>query len=279
MIIWTLVQLLIFVVLMVLFILSPSNPFMKESDCCTADQSLTRAGNDLPLRDCANLACSFESFGYPVEANSNAWLFQDLPQNPLDGEASTLFEYGGEMWCCNLSANDESCCSHLPYGAACGAVMWMSGFAAVCGMIMTQVVLQGFYSFCSRRSAWWTTVSVVLGMGLRLIVFVTLFYFFWGFMFAFLFFFYPMLQCDNQHAFDWWRFGYLYVYYWFDNFGWIIQHGLTEWDGEMDFDTLIATHTSLAVIADGVFALIYVLLSKIKDSKGQAYFHLTWFKL
>merc|ERR1719464_482489 len=51
MIIWTLVQLCIFVVLMIMFVMSPTNQFMRDGDCCTADQYLTRAGNDLPLRD------------------------------------------------------------------------------------------------------------------------------------------------------------------------------------------------------------------------------------
>lgn len=87
------------------------------------------------------------------------------------------------------------------------------------------------------------------------------------------------MLCDNPYAFDWWKFGYLYVFYWFDNLAWILTHGFTEWDRNMDFDALIATHTTLSVIVDGVFALLYVLLSRIKDNRGEKYFHLTFFKL
>ena len=87
------------------------------------------------------------------------------------------------------------------------------------------------------------------------------------------------MLCDNPYAFEWWKFGYLYVYFWFENFAWIIANGFTEWDGNMDFDTMIATHTSLSVLTDGFFALIYICLSRIKDKRRQPYFELTFFKL
>ena len=81
----------------------------------------------------------------------------------------------------------------MPYGAECAAIMWVCGFAAVCAMLMTQVMLQGFYSFCSRRGPLWTVVSVIGGMFLRLALFFLLFYFFFGFMFLFIFFWVPMV--------------------------------------------------------------------------------------
>ena len=44
-------------------------------------------------------------------------------------------------------------------------------------------------------------------------------------------------------------------------------------------EILIATHTSLAVLTDAIFALLYIGLSRIKDNRRQPYFHLTFFKL
>ena len=155
----------------------------------------------------------------------------------------------------------------------------MAGFSAVCAMLMTQVTLQGFYSFMSRRGSFYTVLSVVAGTMLRLLLFISMFYFFFGFMFIFLFFWVPMMYCDNPYAYEWWKFGYLYVYYFFDNFAWMVQNGLTQWDGNMDFDTCIATHMSLSMMVDFVMALMYVCLSRIKDNRGQPYFHLTFFKL
>ena len=157
--------------------------------------------------------------------------------------------------------------------------MWATGFAAVCGMLMTQVMLQGFYSFCSRRGSHFTVISVFIGIFLRLIIFCILFYFFFTFLFTFIFFWVPMLLCDNPYAYNWWKFGFAYVYYFFENFAWVLANGFTEWDGNMDLDTLIATHTSCSVLVDLLFALSYIGLSRIKDNKGQPYFHLTFFRL
>jgi len=277
MIIWTFIQLVIFVILMILFYGSKENYFMRDKDCCKAQEYLTRTNNDLPLKDCSNQACPFENYG---NIFSGALALNDnRPRTPHNGDFSQVFQYQQQWWCCNLDANTDECCNKLPYGPSCGAIMWFCGFSAVCAMLMTQVTLQGFYSFCSRRNAYWTLLSVIPGMLLRLLLFFLLFYFFFGFMFIFIFFWIPMMICDNPYAFEWWKFGYLYVYFWFENLGWILSNGFTHWDGNMDFDTLIATHTSLSVLVDAFFAIIYVLLSKIKDNKGQPYFHLTFFKL
>lgn len=277
MIIWTFFQILVFVCLLVAFYSSTNNYFMRDYDTCYATDVLTRANNDLPLKECANKACLFHN--YTVFSGSIWGMNDDRPRDPRDGAKSMVFEYDQQWWCCNYDATSTECKSKLPYGAACGAIMWVAGFSAVCAMLMTQVTLQGFYSFCSRRSALWTVISVIGGIFLRLTIFVTLFYFFFGFMFAFIFFWIPMLLCDNPYAFQWWKFGYLYVYYFFENFAWIISNGFTKWDGNMDFDTMIATHSSLAMMIDFLFALVYIALSKIKDHKGQPYCHLTFFKL
>ena len=81
----------------------------------------------------------------------------------------------------------------MPYEWSCGAVMWVSGFAAVCSVLMTQVINQGVYSFTSRRNSIWVVLTVPLVMIFRLFLFFLLFYFFFGFMFVFLFFWVPMV--------------------------------------------------------------------------------------
>jgi len=280
--IWTAVQLALFVGIMMIFYFSGSNYFMQTEDCCEATEYLTRTNNELPLKDCSNLACPLrlgsEKSDYTLFSGSDA-ISDDRPRRPLNGKYSHVFAYQQEYWCCNLDAQSNQCCNGLEYGISCYALATMAGFSAVCAMLMTQVTLQGFYSFMSRRSSCHTLLSVFIGTMLRLVFFTILFYFFFGFMFIFCFFWVPMIFCDNPYAYEWWKFGYLYVYYFFENFVWMLTNGLTEWDGNMDFDTVIATHMTLSVMVDFLMAMLYVCLSRIKDDKGQVYFHLTFFRL
>merc|ERR1712087_558891 len=137
------------------------------------------------------------------------------------------------MWCCNLHASETECCASLPWGWACGMVMWMCGFASICSMVMTQVVLQGFYSFTARRNALFAALSTFIGVFMRLCMFEIMFHTFFGFCFVFLHFWYPMIQCDNPHAYKWWEFGYEYFYHFFVTINHLITYGVTEWDGYM----------------------------------------------
>lgn len=110
MIIWTFIQLVIFVSLMVAFYLSQDNWFMRHSDCCQATQYLTRTNNDLPLKDCANLACPLSQANtkfadhYQTIFDSSRSLTDQRPREPQNGAFSTLFQHE-QQWVCYIINN------------------------------------------------------------------------------------------------------------------------------------------------------------------------------
>jgi len=274
--IWVAVQMVIFVFLFILFLMSEKNPYMKDTDCCESNRYLTRENNNLPFESCPTASCQLYDFVYD---GSGYQLGDQRPREPKDGEFSEIFTYGGGKWCCNLHATETECCSALPWGWACGCIMWMCGFASICSMVMTQVILQGFYSFCSRRNSLFTMLAAMPGLIMRLFLFEIMYHTFGVFCFLFLHFWFPMIRCDNPHAEEWWAFGYSYFYHFFASIDWVLTHGFTEWDGYFDLDTFISTHCSLAFAADFFFGLLYFILSKIKDEQHRPYLHLTFFKL
>jgi len=274
--IWVGAQMTIYVCLFILFLLSEKNPYMKDEDCCTADTYLERNGNDLPYADCPTQSCQLYDFEFD---GTGKQLGDYRPRDPEDGEYSSIFANQGTQWCCNLHATDTECCSKLGWGWTCGCIMWMCGFASICSMVMSQVILQGFYSFTARRNPINVALSTFAGIFMRLFLFQIMYHLFGVFCFLFLHFWYPMIQCDNPHALKWWEFGYEYFYHFFASIGWVATHGFTEWDGYMDLDTFISTHATMAFVTDLAFAIIYAPLYKIKDQQHRPYLHLSFFKL
>merc|ERR1711941_169691 len=51
-------------------------------------------------------------------------------------------------------------------------------------------------------------------------MFEVMYHLFFGFCFVFLHFWYPMMKCDNPYAYEWWTFGYKYMYYFFAHLDW-----------------------------------------------------------
>jgi len=145
-------------------------------------------------------------------------------------------------------------------------------------MFMTQVVLQGFYSFSSRRNAWYVPAVVIPTLLLRLVLFVVMFYILFGFMFSFIFFWVAMYYCDNPYAFEWYKFGAYYMYYFFKHIESVFRLGFSRWNGQMDMDALVGAHTIYAFFTDLIFGLVYVVLNRQQDPIGK-YFDLTFFDL
>lgn len=272
-IIWALVQIIGFVALMFVFVFSSYNEFMYTKTCCTAN-ILMMDDYGKPLEDCGQKACRLYDFSF----SGSYSLIQDRPRYPFDGPTSRVFEINSQKWCCNLAETSDTCCDYLPIRVGCGCVGWMSTFSAIVAMFMTQVVLQGFYSFCARRSAWWVVIMSGPVLLLRLLLFVIMFYILWGFMFSFLFFWVAMYYCDNPYVFKWYKFGAYYSYYFFSHIERVFRLGFTRWNGELDMDALVGAHTVYAFITDFIFGLGYVLLNRQQDPLGK-YFDLTFFDL
>ena len=72
---------------------------MQKEDCCEATEYLTRTNNELPLKDCSQLACPLrlasEQSEYEIFSGNEA-LTDDRPRRPLNGEFSHIFTYEQE---------------------------------------------------------------------------------------------------------------------------------------------------------------------------------------
>jgi len=271
--IWALVQIIGFVVLLFVFVSSPSNEFMYTKTCCNATISLSDQFGK-PLGDCSQNACRLYDFTF----SGSYALVQHRPRYPTAGSASKIFEINSQQWCCNLAETSQTCCDNLPISFSCGCTGWVSTFSAIVAMFMTQVVLQGFYSFSARRSAWFVMGMSIPVLLLRLFLFVVMFYILWGFLFSFIFFWVAMYYCDNPYVFRWYKFGAYYMYYFFVHIERVFRLGFTRWNGKMDMDALVGAHTVYAFIVDFVFGLVYAVLNTQKDAMGK-FFDLTFFDL
>jgi len=276
--IWTTIQIFGFLVLFIFFLFSDYNYFMTLEDCCEATTYL-ESNDGVPLESCSNKACQLYDFIW----DGSTSLFDNRPRSPYDGRYSKIFEYNDKKYCCNLSESDPECCDFMPFGSSCGAVMWVSGFSAVCSMLMVQVILSGFYSYSSRRSSWYVVGMTIPAVVLRVLLFLIVFYVFWGFMFAFIFFWAPAMYCDNPYGYDWWKFGYWYMKFFFEHIGDVFLKGFTAWDGHMDMDALVGCHAVYAYSVDLFFALFYVCFNnfgkKSANSDKKFYLDLTFFDL
>jgi hypothetical protein len=268
---WTTSQIVGFLVLFIIFLFSDYNYFMQNEDCCNATSYLND-NNNFPNTDCGMKSCLL----YDHVFDGDIDLIQARPREPQHGHYSYIFEYNDSQYCCNLSENNDQCCSKLSFGSSCGAVMWVCGFSAVCSMVMVQVILSGFYSFSSRNKSWLVILSTLLAVLLRVILFFFIFYIFFGFMFSFIFFWVPMMYCDNQYAFAWWKFGYWYMKFFFQKTNDVWTKGITQWDYHMDMDAMVGCHSVYAFGVDLLFSSLYVWLNRIK--KGY-YLDLTFFDL
>jgi len=275
---WATLQIFGFLVLFIMFLFSKYNYFMTLKDCCTATDYIDSGG--VPLESCSNKACKLYDFIW----DGTTSILDDRPRSPKNGPYSIIFEYNDEQYCCNLSESDEQCCDFIPFGSSCGAVMWVSGFSAVCGMLMVQIVLSGIYSYSSRRNAWYVVGMTVPAVLIRVILFLIVFYVFWGFMFAFIFFWAPVMYCDNPYGYDWWKFGFWYMKYFFEHIHDVFQKGVTGWDFHMDMDAMVGCHSVYAFVVDLLFSLYYAIFCNntkrnAETLKKNFYLDLTFFDL
>lgn len=89
--IWTFVQVSVFLFFLILFLNSPKNEFMQTEDSCEALEPIYQE-NGLPLEACSQNACQMYSFTW-----NGGWGFRDdRPRKPQNGETSSLFEYDGK---------------------------------------------------------------------------------------------------------------------------------------------------------------------------------------
>ncbi len=186
----------------------------------------------------------------------------------------------------------------MPLRKSCASLMWLAGFSGVCSMLMTQVVLAGFYSFLSRRSPFFTIFGIVPAALFRMLFFCVTFYIFFGFMFCFIFFWVAMMICDNPHAlsrlslslspflpsifsindrYDWYQFGYLYPRHFIEF--WDHVASAHHWDGNMDVDAFVGFHTGFSLLIDIIFVTIYIFMSFVKDDRKVPYLQLSFFDL
>lgn len=158
--------------------------------------------------------------------------------------------------------------------------MWGCCLAAMCGMLMTQVLVAGFYSIFARRNEAYVFIAVVLGVFLKTTLFMITYYLFFGFVFLFLFFWICYFWCDNPYAAHWWQFGYKYWLYFLETVGFVFTSGVTTWDGYWDFDTMAWTHVLVACCVDVLFCVAYIVLKKlVKNADGKKMFDLAFFDL
>lgn len=111
-----------------------------------------------------------------------------------------------------MKTSGTECTDFIPWRLSCGFAMWASCLAALCGMLMTQVILCALYSLFARRQATLVYAGVAAGVFLRGWFFFLIFYVFFGFLFLFLFFWWAMLWCDNPYAYV---ILYFFVFCWF----------------------------------------------------------------
>jgi len=272
-IIWLSLQVTGWLILLIIFLFSKYNVFMQTADCCTADQYLFDNTGSIPLEDCSTATCKLYDFVW----SGSYTLVQERPRKPVDGRHSLIYNYNDEQWCCNLSGTSDECCDFLPWRGSCAAVMWVSGFSVVVGMLMTQVILLGFYAYSARRGEYYVLGAAFFGVFLRLILFFFTYYLFLGFMFIFLFFWLAMVWCDNPYSYIWYKFGAFYVEYFFIHARYVFHHGFA-WDHHVNVNSFIGLSTVFSFYCDMFFAGLYCFLTKRKDKKGQ-YLDLTYFDL
>ena len=87
-IVWTFVQVLIFVFFITLFLASPKNEFMQTVDCCNSTQPIYD-DTGFPLESCSQNSCKLYEHVW-----LGGWNWgDDRPRKPEDGATSTLFDY------------------------------------------------------------------------------------------------------------------------------------------------------------------------------------------
>jgi hypothetical protein len=274
---WSGFQLAGFIIILFIFLISPDNEFNITEKCCTAQpDEVLRDELGVPRKICSQASCQLYNGLYDGERD----FFQKRPRRPQDGDHSSIFEWDGGRWCCNLSKSETECCDRQPWGAMCTACMWVAAFSAICAMVMTQTVLQGIYSFSARLQPWHPILTVFPVAVLRTLMFFAIFYIFWGFMFCFIFFWVPMFYCDNPHAFRYYRLGYRYLYWWFVHFGDVFAQGASEpWDGKIDSASFVGSHSIFSICCDFIFTVAYFFLNKTKDKQNNSYINLCYFDL
>ena len=86
--IWTVIQMGIFLLFLVLFLFSPKNEFMQTADCCNATQPLYD-NQGVPLEECSVNSCKLYNH---VWTGGWDW-FDDRPRKPERAEFTELFDY------------------------------------------------------------------------------------------------------------------------------------------------------------------------------------------
>ena len=89
--VWTGVQVAVFLFFLTLFLNSPKNEFMQTEDSCDALEPIYQEATGLPLEACSQNSCKIYSFTW-----KGGWKWSDdRPRKPEDGEKSSLFKYDG----------------------------------------------------------------------------------------------------------------------------------------------------------------------------------------